>query len=535
MLQETERTTTELEQQRAAVAHRIALEVRRPDQLGHSKLAKVSSLTHAFRLSSGATRFRDVRSSLAAEGIQLESGWFDAAGDTEIRRSGVVRLFPGDGPLPAADPDLETLIQMSVWSKDSPGVNRPFPPTGREPGEVLWFDIDPVVAVPSKEQVDPEGYGWRDRLVPPGRHIPDTIDRAVAMESMDAEVNRRASDLMAQLEPWCPGLDVEMVRDLIHEDPQPKVEAYGDELGPVRSVSVVAAIARELPGDEDDSDGVSEELLFQLVEITVGEGWILTCWHPSHSSSGATEEKPDTFLLQEPFLSNVRRHWSEPPAEGAEQHRAKTSSDLGLFLVKSLTHTYEASHRMMQRWMASWEVEFYTSLKSSDRAGRLKAAAKEISDFLSITADIRRRLTGFQHARLSTADKTWFPDVTGHSSSSAGASGKTSPVHSLVESLDVAKEGFDRLSQDIRANMDVLMLQSTATQQEASERVQSYLGKVTGLVLVPTFIAGLFGANTRVPGGGSWGGFELMLVLMLVSAVAVYLIMRGITKQARKS
>jgi len=66
--------------------------------------------------------------------------------------------------------------------------------------------------------------------------------------------------------------------------------------------------------------------------------------------------------------------------------------------------------------------------------------------------------------------------------------------------------------------------------QEATEKLQGYLSKVTGLVLVPTLVAGLFGANTRLPGGGSWMGFELMVLLMVVSAIAVYLVIRKMTK-----
>lgn len=59
------------------------------------------------------------------------------------------------------------------------------------------------------------------------------------------------------------------------------------------------------------------------------------------------------------------------------------------------------------------------------------------------------------------------------------------------------------------------------------ERLQSQLAKVTALLLVPTLIAGVFGANTQLPGIGSWLGFDLMIVLMICSAVAVYLTMRN--------
>ncbi len=61
-----------------------------------------------------------------------------------------------------------------------------------------------------------------------------------------------------------------MAKDLLAEDKQPKVETYGDEKDGVRGVSVAAVIAWELPGDELDDDGVSEELIFQIVEMVVG-------------------------------------------------------------------------------------------------------------------------------------------------------------------------------------------------------------------------------------------------------------------------
>jgi Mg2+ and Co2+ transporter CorA len=46
---------------------------------------------------------------------------------------------------------------------------------------------------------------------------------------------------------------------------------------------------------------------------------------------------------------------------------------------------------------------------------------------------------------------------------------------------------------------------------------------VAGLVLVPTLVVGIFGANTELPGEGSWLGFVLMIALMLVLAGLSYL------------
>jgi Mg2+ and Co2+ transporter CorA len=55
--------------------------------------------------------------------------------------------------------------------------------------------------------------------------------------------------------------------------------------------------------------------------------------------------------------------------------------------------------------------------------------------------------------------------------------------------------------------------------------LQDNLAKVTALILVPTLIVGLFGANTQLPGEDQWTGFGLMVGLMLVSALAVYMLL----------
>jgi hypothetical protein len=104
-----------------------------------------------------------------------------------------------------------------------------------------------------------------------------------------------------------------MVRDLVRADIQPKVDTYGDELDGVRGVSALAVIAREARSAPGDSDGVSEELIFQLVEMIVGPGWIVTCWHPSRIFTGGGDPRNDVAILREPFMSHVRHRWQHDP------------------------------------------------------------------------------------------------------------------------------------------------------------------------------------------------------------------------------
>lgn len=108
------------------------------------------------------------------------------------------------------------------------------------------------------------------------------------------------------------------------------------------------------------------------------------------------------------------------------------------------------------------------------------------------------------------------------------------------------------LFENVRADMDLVTMNAIAEQaraagdlatsvaqsaellkdqREADEAFQKQLGKVTALLLVPTLVAGIYGANTQLPGGGRWSGFDIMLLLMLVSSLAVYVyIIRGIRK-----
>ena len=386
---------------------------------------------------------------------------------------------------------------MSVWRPGSAGRDeQPLTAdTAPEPADdgVLWFDVDPLDSDPSTE-----------------------------------ESHRCVAEITELLQPWCPQLDDFIIRDLLTPDAHPKVETYGDERSGIRSISTAAVVARELPADDDDFDGVDEQLIFQMVELVVGPGWILTCWHPSQIFTGSEEVEFGPSLLREPFLSHVAHRWVHDEIEGRDPNQPKNSADLGLYLARSLVATYGASIRMLQRWVSTWEVGFYKSLSSHDKPKKLKEAAVEISNFLSMVGEFSRGVSAFRLAGEEMPNKSWFAEAL---SDGESVKGPGKHAKALARAVETAESKLTQLAAGIRADMDLLMIQSQATQQESSERLQAYLGKVTGLVLVPTFVAGLFGANTALPGQGSWGGFELMLLLMVVSGIASYLVIRGLVQR----
>jgi len=435
----------------------------------------------------------------------------------------------GDGQTPVQSMD-ETIL-VSWWRAGEVGDEHPL---GQDQAStagagILWFNVEPLrAAAPKDTPADGRGLagGTRWRRQSPSEHSARPSGTEHPQASM-AALDQRVTDVFTRLAPLCEGLDEEMVKDLLSADAQPKVEPYGYERDGIRGVSAVAVIAHETPSGPEDPDGVSKELIFQLVETIVGGGWIITCWHPSQVFAGPAQVRQGHQVLREPFLSHVRYRWLQ------NSGRVKTSSDLGMYLTRSLVDTYGASHRMIELWTKSWELDFYGYL-SDAKMETIQNATVEISNVLSLVGEFRRRLTAFHQARWATSDKAWFPRLSDLDGPTDEGTKETNQVELLDAAVHAAEMKLDQLFESIRADMDLLMLRSVGTQQGSSERLQRQLAKVTALLLVPTLIAGIFGANTQLPGGGSWLGFDLMIVLMICSSVGVYLTMRNDFHDSRR-
>lgn len=71
-------------------------------------------------------------------------------------------------------------------------------------------------------------------------------------------------------------------------------------------VSAVAVIARQEDStDTGDPDGQDKQLIFQMVEMIAGDGWLVTCWHPCRIQSGPGQWQPDSPILRESFLCYI--------------------------------------------------------------------------------------------------------------------------------------------------------------------------------------------------------------------------------------
>jgi len=482
------------------VANRIRLELETAARRGHpsGQLAKVTSLLHAFRDGDSATSIQTVERALGNAGVVLkpprESG-------STFERTGVVQLTL-ESPVASAPtvPRVKREIRMSEWSVDElPSVEAPLgewsPEEGtRRNGVLRWFDIEPAPA--------PTGEG---RLA--------DWEAGAAGDALELEATRLHGVLAKD---WCPGLTLEIVREFVRPDPlaMPGLNTFGNEEGP-RSLSVVAAVATNRARDRGepgaDPASTTGDVILQKVQMLVGTDWIISCWPASRTATGAAKPRFGAPLLRQPFLSRVHHLRTTSYAD-----LSPTGSDLGLLLAQTLVDTHGATHRMMQAWLADWEVGFYSRLGEQGPED-LQQTSRDLDALLAPVAEARRRVTGLLYARTETRDRSWLaptPPGPGQTTNPKGPHPLTEPLHDALKDHDTALNGQ---IEAIRADMDVVVLRSSAAQQESSNALQKNLGLLTGLVLFPTLIAGIFGANTTLPGGETWRGFTYMLASMTVS------------------
>ena len=335
----------------------------------------------------------------------------------------------------------------------------------------------------------------------------------------DVDPNCEAPTILEYLREHCDGtITLEMVQDLLTADPQPKVVEHtaGDDV--VRAVSVVGVKAGEQSEGADQPGGESAtttgQLSFQLVEFLVGRDWLVTCWHPSRTCTGSSHELDGAPVLKEQVLARTRHTW----ATG----RGSTGGDLGLHLATALVDTYRQAHRQAEAWLEQWEFKHLQRLDSPETVS--------LSSMISLVADFRRRLSAFNQAREVTTDRTWFSYVS-----------DSDQAERMDAVLDRALKNLKLLFEAVRSDIELVTMKAISKQAEdvartanlaaqqrvAGERLRGQLEKIAALLLIPALIAGIFGANTQLPGYGQWFGFIAMLVLMVLSVGAAFAYIRN--------
>jgi hypothetical protein len=311
--------------------------------------------------------------------------------------------------------------------------------------------------------------------------------------------------IFGALEPVCAGLTEQMVVDLFTVDPRPHVHAYDDQAN-LRMVSAFSVTADESEEGASDADASKAgALVFQLVEMLAGDGWMITCWHRSKRYEAAEEIAEGEPQGRDEVVRAVRRWWC--------QGGLSTAGDLATLVLHELVLTYPATARVMNSWLEQWELDFHRRFDKTER--------HTLVDVRSLLAELEERLRAIERPEADSGE-AWFCDLSGEKWALR--------VERLI---DRALSDLESIHVTLRASLDLLGVHATAQQlrlaqasQAGQERLQGALALVTSVLLVPTFIAGTFGANTEIPGQGKWWGFVLMVVLMVAGATGTWLLIR---------
>jgi hypothetical protein len=324
------------------------------------------------------------------------------------------------------------------------------------------------------------------------------IDVSEAEARDPAEQERTAAELYALIRGLCGGqLEQPMLTDLLGCRSRPEQHSYAG--GHVQLFVAFEAETVEI-GPEDDGTGTSPAarmLICQPVGFLAGEGWIITCWHDRQGYQGAVRiPAAGSPKPHDDIFNTVARRWEHGPA--------KTAGDLGVLIFNELALSYAPAHRRVYAWLETWELTLYLD---GDIDGRRQVVDRTtLPDLWGTMAVLRDWLSPLDRAGLhADISKAWFSGCTDHEA-----------IKNVDDRIDNALKGLRELGTTLRSSFGLLHIQIAEEQQRRSERLGRLVEYVTAAVLIPGLVVGFFGANTTLPGGGTWWGFWVMVAAMIV-------------------
>jgi CorA-like Mg2+ transporter protein len=369
-------------------------------------------------------------------------------------------MAPGEGETAIVEQAVRggsaQLVSATVWeSGEGPrkfDPNGPSPPTG-----IRWFDIGPSAT--------------------PG-------------------------GLLELLGPICPGLEREMLDDLLAPDEIPENRRWDG--GKVRLAStfvVYPAVAEGLDWAREVKP--SATAVYQEVEMLAGADWLISVWHDAHRYCG---KKPNLDLGRpvgkaQVFAAVEKRWWKTG---------GRNAGDLGVLVMHELALTYAPAHRHCRAALEEWEMGLYgsdgelTSLEVDPKQDR------ELRELWDARARLRDWLSPLNVIGINEdLDRAWLPAA------------DHDQVKAVDKRVDRALDVLGSLGDTLRGSFHLLYIKTSEAQRERHEKLQRRVELIAAAFLVPTLIVGFFGANTWVPGEHRHWGLTIMLGAMAILTCTV--------------
>jgi hypothetical protein len=294
------------------------------------------------------------------------------------------------------------------------------------------------------------------------------------------------------LEPLCPGLELAMLEELMTADRLPEDREWHD--GEIKLASTCALAF--------DAGAV----IVQQVELLASETWLITSWHRARRLTDADNEMLAADVLdRQECVEAVERRWRS--GNGA------TAGDLGVLVMHELALTYAPAERELRSVLEDWELRLYEGDRTPEELSDQREALRRL---WRLRAVLRDWVAPLNRPGMSLdLDKVWLP-----------ASDHAEAIK-VDDRVDRVLDNLATLGEALRSSFHLVHLEESERERDRREQVQRQVELVAAIFIVPTFIFGLYGSNTWLPGQGSRLGFAIMIAIVLaVTGGSVLLLQR---------
>lgn len=330
-----------------------------------------------------------------------------------------------------------------------------------------------------------------------------------------------ADKVLEVMQPHCKGLlTPDLVENLLKADTHPDLDA---DTPNVRRLSTVGVETNEEDYQPGEDGSLVGSLIIAPVEYLIGDGWLVICWH--NFTTARTE-------IGANGVGALRREVMAQVSEAWQQSGARTAGDLAALVTIQLARRHSAALRQMEAWLDQWEQKAVRATEGQ------QLEVQTLVDIQIQLSEFSRRLHWFRDIKSMNGD-TWFPKGTSQELQ-----------RDLAGQIDRSLERLDYLRSSVRACSDLANMHNLRYQLDQSDRrhleedrsrrrvedFQRNLSYLAAIFLAPSLVAGIFGANTELPGLNTWFGFALMLMLMFAAGtLALISIWRYRARQERKA
>ncbi len=354
--------------------------------------------------------------------------------------------------------DLPSWVSATTWTRGRAGS----PPGGTNENGVTWFHVD------------------TERLAP--------------------------GAFFAALETRCEGLTETLVSELLTVE---EAQSLSRGAGHQRAVAAFGVLPVNLDIEASSPPSVGCFVL-QRITIVSGPDWVITC---EHAATMLPESLGNSVGRAQLPFEEIR----EAVAARWPQVASVTSANLALLILRAIVDTYTNARRALRRWLEAWESSLYERLTAAPR-GRTSGRA-QVED--AITANDLlplmelRRLRNKLFSRLETLNR---PGMRTNDGLIWFSGGDPTLAEEVDEPLDRSLRGLRDFGEVLRSSVELVATFVAAEQSRQSERFQELATFIAAVLLVPTLVAGIYGANVTLPGKDRATGLWIMLAAMVLTA-----------------